>query len=215
MATYNRYTDEQQAFLRENCDKIPRKELTDRFNEKFGTKKTANGIKSYCNRRGWNSGSNGRFQNGHCSWQTGLSGDSFKSHYTDETYNRAISGMLESCKKWKLGDEVMRHGYPMIVTSVDYSLPFCQRLTFKRRYVWEQVHGAIPEGHRIIHLDGNPMNCDLDNLYCIPDKFVPILNKNHWLTDDREHTLVAVKWCELFYAMKGGQKRDSSSVYRP
>lgn len=54
----------------------------------------------------------------------------------------------------------------------------------------------------VIHLDGNKLNCDIDNLYCIPKKFRALMNKNHWYTDSREHTLTAIKWCELYYALR-------------
>ncbi len=185
---------------------MTRKELTESFNARFGTKKSVLSIKSYCNLRGWNADSDGRFQKGNRSWQTGLSKEEFRSHYTADTFRTLVSSMADANRKWRVGDEIMRHGIPMIVTSDDYALKFWQRLTPKRRYVWEQAHGSIPPGHRIIHLDGNPMNCELDNLCCIPDRFVPLLNKNHWLTDSREHTLTAIKWCELFYALKDGEK---------
>lgn len=203
MATYNTYTAEQQGFLRDNCKRMSRRELADSFNTRFGTNKTVRGITSYCNRRGWNSANDGRYKHGNHAWATGLSKDDFKAHYTDDSYERMVNARKESNKKLHLGDEVIRHGVPMIVTSLDYSIPYASRLTFKRRYVWEQAHGKIPPWHRIIHLDGDPMNCELDNLYCVPDKFIPTLNKNHWLTDDRDHTLTAVMLCELNEALKG------------
>lgn len=203
MGTYNTYTAEQQDFLRDNCKRMSRRELADSFNARFGTNKTERGIKSYCNLRGWNAADNGQFKRGSRSWQTGLTGEDFKSHYTDDTFERMMSALANANKKWNIGDEVIRHGVPMIVTSVDYTIPYAQRLTFKRRYVWEQAHGKIPPGHRIIHLDGDVMNCDLDNLYCVPGQFIPMLNKNHWLTDDRDHTLTAVMLCELNQALKG------------
>lgn len=193
MATYNTYSVEQQDYLRENCKRMTRQELTKGFNARFGTQKNARAIKSYCNSRGWNSSSDGRYQKGNRSWQTGLGGEDFKSHYSDSTFRAMVTPMAEVRKKWRVGDETIRHGIPVIVTSVDYTLKFEQRITPKRRYVWEQVHGSIPPGHRIIHLDGNPMNCELDNLYCIPDRFVPLLNKNHWFTNNRDHTLTAIK----------------------
>lgn len=203
MGTYNAYTAEQQDFLRNNSKQMSRRELADSFNARFGTNKTLSAIKGYCNSRGWKSGDDGRFKVGCRSWQTGITGDDFKSHYTDESFKRMMFSMQNARKKLRIGDEVIRHGVPMIVTSLDYSIPYTQRLTFKRRYVWERAHGKIPPGHRIIHLDGDLMNCDLDNLYCVPDKFIPTLNKNHWLTDDRDHTLTAVMLCELNQALKG------------
>jgi hypothetical protein len=110
----------------------------------------------------------------------------------------------------KIGDELVHDGVPMILVSVEPNINIWDRCIPKRRYVWEQAYGPIPEKHKIIHLDGDCMNCDLDNLYCIPYKFTAILNKNRWMTDSREHTLTAIKWCELFYAMK--EKREGEKT---
>ncbi|MDR2385833.1 MAG: HNH endonuclease [Tannerella sp.] len=38
------------------------------------------------------------------------------------------------------------------------------------RYLWKQHHGAIPEGYNIVFRDGNPLNCVIENLECIPGK---------------------------------------------
>lgn len=37
----------------------------------------------------------------------------------------------------------------------------------KQRHVWQQHHGKIPPGHNIQFKDGNPLNCDISNLYMI------------------------------------------------
>ncbi len=76
-----------------------------------------------------------------------------------------------------------------------------QRFAFGRGLL-RNFYGKIPERHRVITLDGDPMNCSLDNLYLVPDKFIPTLNKNGWLNRSREQTLAAIKWCEYFYAVR-------------
>lgn len=35
------------------------------------------------------------------------------------------------------------------------------------RYVWEQQNGPLPKGHSIIHLNGDPLDCGLENLACV------------------------------------------------
>ncbi len=35
------------------------------------------------------------------------------------------------------------------------------------RYIWQQIHGTIPDKHVITFKDKNPMNCTIDNLECI------------------------------------------------
>lgn len=199
MAAYNTY---QENFLKENAPLVSRKELTERFNQKFSTNKSIAAIKAFCNARGYNSSADGKFKKGHVSWQTGLSGEEFKSHYTEESFARGIEGMRQASKTKKIGDEVVIKGEPWIVTSLEYGIPFHERRQPKRRVVWERLHGEIPKGYCIINLDRNPMNCEPENLCCIPIRFRPILAKNKWWFDNAELTRTAIKWCEMYYALK-------------
>lgn len=201
MGKHDVYTDDRVSFILENYKSISRQELTERFNTRFGTNKSVKAITSWCNSRGLNNDSDGKFKDGHVSWQTGLKGDEYKSHFTEESFNRSISGIMNK-RAHAIGDELVRDGVPMILVSVEPNVNIWDRCVPKRRYVWEQAYGPIPPKHKIIHLDGDCMNCNLDNLYCIPFKYTGILNRNRWMTDSREHTLAAIKWCELFYAMK-------------
>lgn len=195
------YTQEQVLFLIENHHGMSRKELTEKFNATFNMSKSVLAIKSWCNNRGLYCGRDGKFKEGHISWQTGLSKDEYKEHFTTESFKRSIVG-ISNKRIHKVGDTIIRHGIPYVIISVEPNTPIDERIQVKRRYAYEQAYGKIPKGHRIIQLDGNKMNCELDNLYCIPAKYIPFINKNHWLTDSREHTLTAIKWCELYYAIK-------------
>lgn len=201
MARYNRYSEQQIDFLKTNAFGRTREELTELFNKRFSTNKSIQNIKAFCNNRGFYCGNDGQYKNKHKAWQTGLSGEEYKKHYTKESFERSHVGITNH-RKHKIGDTVIRHGIPHILTSTEKNTPIDKRVMSKRRYVYEKHHGRIAKGHRVVVLDGEAKNISVDNLYCVPDKFIPILNKNHWLTDVREHTLTAIKWCELFYAMK-------------
>lgn len=37
----------------------------------------------------------------------------------------------------------------------------------KHRIIWEQAHGQIPKGHKVQFVNGNPLDCRLENLYLI------------------------------------------------
>lgn len=201
MGRYNTYTYAQEQFLIRHSKGVSRKILTDMFNAEFGTNKSVLAIKSWCNNRCLYNGNDGRFKNGNVSWQTGLSGDEYKKHFSDESFQRSIAG-IKPKRIHNIGDTVYKSGEIWVIVNLEPNAPFEKRAMLKRRYVYEQAYGKIPPSHRIIQLDGDKMNFKLDNLYCIPSKFIPTINKNHWLTDSREHTLAAIKWCELFYAMK-------------
>ena len=41
-------------------------------------------------------------------------------------------------------------------------------LVMYHRYVWEQHHGAIPEGYEIDHMCHNRACCNIEHLQCIP-----------------------------------------------
>lgn len=73
----------------------------------------------------------------------------------------------------------------------------------KDHLVWMNSGNNLPSKSEVlIHLDGDKLNCEVDNLYLTTRKINLMLSKNKWRFNDRELTLVAIKWCELFYARK-------------
>lgn len=71
-----------------------------------------------------------------------------------------------------------------------------------QKKIWIDHYGKVPKGKMVIFLDGDRNNFDIDNLYCIDRKISAVMASNNWYTSSREHTLTAIKWCELYYAMK-------------
>ena len=72
--------------------------------------------------------------------------------------------------------------------------------------VWTEAENPLPDfskGEMLIHLDKDKCNCDIDNLYLTTRKINFMLSKNHWHSDNPNITLAAIKWCEVYYAMKG------------
>lgn len=47
----------------------------------------------------------------------------------------------------------------------------------KHRYIWEQYYGKIPPRHRVIFLDEDKNNFDINNLACVPIEFQTPLSK--------------------------------------
>ena len=71
-----------------------------------------------------------------------------------------------------------------------------------QKKIYIDAYGDISKGQMVCFLDGNPENFELDNLYCIDRRISAIMSKNKWWTSSKEHTLTAIKWCELHYALK-------------
>ena len=71
----------------------------------------------------------------------------------------------------------------------------------KQSVMWERYHGKSPRGV-VVFLDADRTNFSRDNLYSTSRKVHAVMCSNGWYTTSREHTLTAIKWCELFYAIK-------------
>ena len=203
------FTKEQEEFIHQNAPKMYRKELVLALNAAFGKEFNYNTVRTYCSRHKlFAPGGDGRFNSDSHNWQKGLSKEEFKAHYSKESYQKMIQPMLESNKKYKIGDVVVKHNRPYVVISTDYGIDFESRLKKQTIYVWEQHYGPVPEHHIIINLDGDPFNCDISNLRCIPAKYRTYFRHNKWWTSHPAVKDVAIKYCELTYALKEQEVND-------
>lgn len=172
------FTSQQHAWLLENSRFMDYKETTERFNEIFSASRSPNVIKNYCNKLGVG------FKNDH--------------RWTSE----------------KIGTEKIRNGFVWVKIS-DYSIKDTGKPSGyanwrqKSHIVWEQHYGAMPpEGYTIVFLDRNKQNCNIENLYAVNGKVLREMSKKSWWRSDPEFTLAAIKWCELFYAIKNVNGSD-------
>lgn len=204
MGAHHKYTEEQLSFLESHYENMKRQELTDAFNEKFGTNYHRTTIINLCNRNGWRAKADGRFTSETSPrWQKGLSKDEFKSHYSDESFNRMTKPMIEGAREHHVGDVIIRHGIPQVIVSEDPRVGLDKRIIAKARYVYEQKYGKLPTRDMIIHLDGDVMNCDIDNLIRVKQKWRAEFIHNGWWHAPAEILKAAVKYCELRDAIKG------------
>ena len=44
------------------------------------------------------------------------------------------------------------------------------------RYIWEQTHGLIPKGSKVVFKDGNTLNCNLENLQLVSSGELMLIN---------------------------------------
>lgn len=133
------YTEEQDEWLCQNITKYTYTDLVVAFNEKFHTSQSYYNIKSHCIRKGFKGGSS--YQKGYKNWRKTPIG-------TETIYNGRIYVKVSDA--------------PAGRTKKNHMVNWAE----KGRVVWEQHHGGIPEGHNIVYLDGDPLNCDISNLEC-------------------------------------------------
>lgn len=78
----------------------------------------------------------------------------------------------------------------------------------RRRKIYEQAYGSIPNGHAVITLDNNACNYDLSNLYAIDRDALRIYrNKRLGCICDPELKMLAIKAAELELEIKRAEKR--------
>lgn len=275
------YTDEQEAFIRENADVLSRKELVQRFNKKFNTSLSYNAISQKCMKLGTDkkimriTDEQVLFLMEHfmdmtweslCDLFNRTYGTSFnmkslnrvlyeqgftkyeRHHFTDEQreflvkniekcsypklteeFNKkfhtacTLSSITQQCLtflKIKKADSYVPHNvmaagaetvkyknseYATVYVKVKEGLKNDKSGMWapKQKVIWEQHNRSVRDDEVVVFLDGDKTNLNPDNLYCISRKIMRIMNLNRWFAKSREHTLTAIKWCELYYAMYG------------
>lgn len=70
------------------------------------------------------------------------------------------------------------------------------------RHIYEKEHGSIPEGYKIVFLDGNKQNYDKDNLVAVPSSYLALMNNFKLKSSEPEVTKTAIKWCDLYELLK-------------
>lgn len=195
MVKFDSLTDAQIDFIR-GFDGKTRKEALHAFNLAYGLCVPLNTFKTWAQRLGVRASGTGRFDGTQVPWAKGLSKGEFWERYSEESKSRMISAPRESNKTAKIGDVHIKMGVPYITISLDYSKPFDQRRVPLRRAVWEKHYGEIPADKMIIHLNGNRLDCRIENLAMIPKKYRPTVLR-YMKSDSPEINKATIKYCEL------------------
>lgn len=165
-----KYTDEMKKFILENYLGRYNQELANLFNRKFNTRVTVGMMKSYKANYKLNSGLDGRFKKGCVPFNKGRK-------MTPEQYEKAKKTMFSKgnipAGHRPVGSErISKDGY------IEVKVQETNKWKLKQRIVYEANNGKIPEGSTIIFLDGNKLNCDIDNLKCVTRSELLYLNRN-------------------------------------
>ena len=206
-SAHHKLTEEQESYLRDHALNESRAQLTEGFNATFGTSYAKTTVTSWCNKRGLHNGNDGRFKDGHRSWQTGLQGEEYRKHYTDESWEKSKSGLILAEQKYQEGDLIIRHGLPVFYKGGAAGVKIDDRIEYASTVVWEREHGKLPDDMKLIHLDGDVMNYNLDNLRAIPKSWLSDLRYTGGLTDDRSLNETKLAFCELRAAIRAEKER--------
>lgn len=73
---------------------------------------------------------------------------------------------------------------------------------YKKRIVYEKYNKPIHNNDVIIFLDGNKLNCEIENLYRLTRAELVVLNRNHLISSDRNLTVSGILYVKLLIKCK-------------
>lgn len=167
-----KWTEEQKQFIYENYKGIGNKELTDMFNKKFGTN-IVNQIKYFKRNHKLDSGLNGQFIKGHKTFNKGKKWDEYMPKQSQINCKKTTfkKGNIPPNHR-QVGEERTNvDGYIEIKVSEP------NKWELKHRYIYKKHYGSIPKGYKVIFLDGNKTNLNINNLKAISSHEELIMNE--------------------------------------
>lgn len=160
------------------------RETAELFLEKFGIDLSNKQIQKFLNDRGLSNGMDGTFRNGHTAPMKGR-------HFE---HGGAREDVLPIGFERIRGGKNRHPGYIEVKTAPGVWRP-------KSFLVWEAAHGPVPDGMILIYLDGDPMNCTLENLMLISRRENCRINRTTKRTDSPELNKAIVLSSRLAFAV--------------
>lgn len=177
-------TEEQDKWILEHFAGRGNALLAQMFNEAFGTSFTAEQMKGYKARHKLDSGCTGHFKKGQVPVNKGK-----KGCYAEGCKKTWFASGHQPINTDPIGTEKMLgDGYIWVKVDNQPNVKKIVNWKQKHRLLWEQEHGPIPEGSKLLFADGNRENVTLDNLILVTKAEAFIMNKRGLIKEDPELT---------------------------
>lgn len=197
-----KFTDEHIAYIRELADQnLPRRDIWKKFNEHFGLSVEQKAFYALMSRYKIHNGLDGRFEKGKTPWNKGK-------------HIQSVGRMKETqFKKGSIPPNIRPIGYESNRKGDIYIKVGKAEWKLKRRYMYEQYHGSIPEGYNIV-FKNQQEDYSEDNLVAVPKGAMALVNKYLKLTDDPQINEMVLNQATLEYKISELEgKRGKRSRY--
>ena len=206
-----KYNQEHIDFIAANIKGCPFKELTDKFNERFGMDLKVSTMTSLSARHGLHNGCDTRlnkgweptqFPKGHVPWNKDKKGISHEGMKPTQ-----FKKGRKSANWVPIGSErVNADGYVDIKIQ-DGKLQ--KNWRGKHILIWEEHNGPVPPGHAVIFGDRNPRNFEPDNLILVSRKQLVRMNQHGLIQDDAELTKTGIIIADIHNKIGERKKKKS------
>jgi len=189
----NRFDCNKIDFLRKNYPKYSLLELAEKFNQFFSVCYTVKSIRNATRNHAIKSGRSGRFEKSAVPWNKNKKGfmgankTSFKSGQIPHNTKQIGSERIDT-----------KDGYIWI--KVDEKDPHSKSITryrLKQRVLWEAAHGPVPKGKVIKFIDGNKLNCTIENMILVDRKALVYLNHEKFNETPDTHKLTHILTAQI------------------
>lgn len=213
------YTPEQQAFIREFAPGHNIHEIIAAYAERFGRVLTVYTAKNLKVRLGVKS----HIKGGH--WLKGHTPMNKGKKWAE--LNMSAEAM-ENCRKtqFKKGqlplnntpvgtERLSKDGYIEVRTEQGKYHPGCGQTIYyrlKHHAIWEAANGPIPPHHNIVFLDGNRLNCSLENLQLVSRSEFATVNKLRLLSNNTEANKAALLVAKVLRAASIRARGESNKL---
>ena len=185
----HKYSEVEKEFLRSFIPGHTYKEIVAEYNKRFSEPITETRVKGYMANHKINNGLTGRFKKGHIPANKG-------------THPKTVGRMGETqYKKGNLPHNTKPIGYERISRDGYIEVKIAMRpgdtkdghnFVGKHRLIWEEAHGPIPKGHKIIFLDGDKQNCNIGNLALVSNAELLQMARKGLKTENAELTQTGI-----------------------
>ena len=209
-----KYTQEHIDFLAANIQGCPFKDLTAKFNERFGRALSVTAVVSLTHNHGLHNGIDSRFNKGYEPTQ-------YKKGCVP--WNKGMKGIggweptqfKKGNKSWNwvpIGSERVNRDDYVDVKVDDGKLQ--KNWKGKHVLIWEAANGPVPEGHAVIFGDGDRRNFNPENLILVSRKQLVRLNQCNLIQNDIELTkagIIIADICNKIGDRKRAEKKERQS----
>ena len=187
-------------WLLENCMEYDSyQKLTEDYNKLFGESVTHHGLAN------------------HCRYKLSLAKPrKHNRHYTEEQIewlkeNLPKHGRKEACRLFneRFGEnrtvramKTFSNYYGILIDREVWLQHVTENVNKNKLKQVGATHIHIPKDYCIVHLDNNPMNCDLDNLVAVPRSILMTMVGGDMKSECPQITQSAILWCELKQALE-------------
>lgn len=211
------FTEEQMAYLLQIIEGRSSSEVADMMNEHFGLQITSTQIRSWKKNHRMSGGYDTRYRKGRIPDNKGKSWQEWMPQESQEKSRMTCfkEGNIPKNRKPIGTVEIRSDGYLWIKTQDGHRN---RNWTEYHRYLWEKEHGPIPKTHKVIFRDGNPLNCQLDNLAMVETKVACIMQTKLKVSKSAEINDAMIELAKLKCAIadkerekkrrKAGEKND-------